>query len=158
MFTKKDKPQQASEEINKTLADEIFITDTNGVQSVPDDFLGDLYGSEVKWQPIKFGEFITGFYRGVKTINPRSGKKPFIIGLLEDSTGTIHSLSGHALTVKLLPMYPLGVNIRITYIGDIKVNQPEPMKNFRIDVAKADMPKVIKYRAEIVGKNGDLPF
>lgn len=133
--------------------EEIFLPVDSGIGNPAEHdekFHTDLFGAAIRWKPKKIGVSLTGIYRGMEDV--KIGEKTFSIALIDAKNQERYSVSGHALISKLLPMYPENVLLRITYIGDIEmVSQPEPMKNYRIDVADKDMEKIKAFRESLQG-------
>ena len=112
------------------------------------DFETDLFGSPMRWNPVDEGEFIIGTYRGMEKVDNKESSG-FEIGLILTQSQELFSVSGYILTVKILPMLPEGITVKIIYTGEIPVNQPAPMKNYRIETLKTDKEKIAKFRHEL---------
>ena len=105
----------------------MFVDDLSFENKRPeDDFLEDLFGTPMKWIPEKSGQCLIGVYKGLRELADQAGKK-FQIGIIRSESGEDWSVSGYALVTKILPYYPEGVRIMITYLGEVEVGQPAPI-------------------------------
>ncbi len=107
-------------------------------------FYSDDLGVPNKWNPGKEGETITGKFQGVRTISPE-GYDPWESVFISDN-GVIYTVGGAYLT-KLMKTYPENILVRITYLGEHRMEKGKnPMKNFSVQVNEDDRLKVEKYR------------
>lgn len=143
-----------SKKKDKVENQEQFETD-HEPDAIDEDWETEDFGSPIKWQPQEKGESLTGVFRGFQRINGREGD--FDVAII-DNNGELWSVSGYKL-MNFLATIPENTTIRLTYIKDVKTSRNlNPMKDYRIDIAKKDREKVTAFRSEQSGQSETLPF
>lgn len=84
------------------------------------------------------GDTLIGVYEGAKDVVPAEGQnfKPFTQHLFRHADGTLYSMADTYQLSKALDPELEGRKVRITLVSKIDTGKPEPMKNYRVEVAK----------------------
>lgn len=82
------------------------------------------------------GDVFTGMYEGEEHIAPENGDEPFDLYNFTGTDGRLYSVNKSYKLGRAMGGVTPGKWVRITYVQDIPTRKAEPMKDFRVDVAK----------------------
>ena len=109
-----------------------------GFDEIPEDQEWDTVEQE-SGQKLEFatpGEGFVGVYVETALIEPENGES-FEQQRFRDAQGTLYTINGGFKLRRALSNVKPGSIVRLTYMGEVPMkDQPSPMKDYRVEVAK----------------------